>query len=44
MKRLWNWIVGFFRHYNTDLKLKQAVARVCLKPTDPLDPNGVFNE
>lgn len=28
----------------TDTELKAAVAKVCLKPSDPCDPNGVFNE
>lgn len=26
------------------LKIRQAVAKVCLKPGDPCDPEGVFNE
>lgn len=25
-------------------EIKRAVAQVCLKPGDPLDPEGVFNE
>ena len=28
----------------TEDMIKAAVARICLKPGDPLDPHGVFNE
>lgn len=34
---LWYWEVDWEQ-------VKRAVAQVCLKPGDPLDPNGVLNE